>query len=221
MALVPIKDTYINFVLDRSGSMWSSLGAVINGFNKAITELRRNHAQANVTLTVFDTRVETVYTSVLLKDVPPLTRQEYNVGEETALYDAIGKTICAIEQRVGLTDRVIVVIMTDGYENASREFREGDIARMIREREGRGNWTFTYLSADRLATSHASRMGIRIENVSTYDRSGTDQALQLVSKALVRYTKGQAHQVGDFYNLPATVADTPGSVQRPRRRWER
>lgn len=137
------KTVDIVCVLDRSGSMDHLAKEVIGGFNSFINEQRKVKGKARVTLVLFDTEYKMVYDRIKLKHVPELTSDVYWARGMTALNDAIGKTIVNLKKK----SKGIFLIQTDGGENASREFTNDSVKRLVNKKEKKG-WSFVYLGAD-------------------------------------------------------------------------
>src|SRR5579884_1552476 len=95
------NDVLINFVLDKSGSMFDIRDDTIGGFNQYLEEQRRLGVElgqrTRVSLTLFDTSFEHRYISANVEDIPPLSPETYQPGGNTALYDAVGSSIRAVE----------------------------------------------------------------------------------------------------------------------------
>ena len=107
-----------------------------------------------------------------------LTNKEYFVGGCTALYDALGNTIHSFEHKD--TDKVLYIIITDGYENASREYNKDDIKKLIK---GQNNSEFIFVGADIDSYSAGSEIGIKRDNIASFkkDRKGTSKLFKAVS----------------------------------------
>jgi hypothetical protein len=124
--------------------------------------------------------------------VTPLTRDTYVPRASTPLLDALGRGIRDIEKCLaGLAEgerpaKVIVVVITDGHENASREFRRDQIAAMVRERMEKDDWHFVYLSADLNAFDDALAYGI--PRGSTHAFAKTRQGSELMWESLSKAT---------------------------------
>lgn len=175
--------TELVFILDRSGSMCGLERDTIGGFNAMLEQQKGETGEAVVTTVLFDDRYELLHDRIDLRGVAPITEREYFVRGTTALLDAVGRTInkIAAVQRYtapGLrADKVLFVITTDGYENASREFSHGQIKAMIqREREEYG-WEFLFLGANIDAVAAAGQLGIREDRAVTCHADS--QAVQL------------------------------------------
>jgi len=176
--------TEVIMVLDRSGSMGSCADDVVGGFDNFIKEQREGEGEASVTLAQFDDRYEIVYESTPVDKVAPLA---FSPRGSTALLDAIGKTIIASKDRMKTQrpgpDVVIFVIVTDGHENASKEFSKTQIASMTKECEEKLGWKFIYLGANQDAFSEAGSMGIGARGTMNYDANeGTQCMFRSLSK---------------------------------------
>lgn len=156
--LVPRGATLIAVVMDRSGSMAACQDEMAAAFGEFITAQRRAPGACAVSLYQFDDRFEPVYEAVPLAAVPPLVLDPRG---GTALHDAIASAITNV--RRADPDRVIMVIITDGDENSSQEFKGAEgtqkIAQMIRRRQAADGWEFIYLGAglDDIATATGAR----------------------------------------------------------------
>jgi hypothetical protein len=163
-----IKQTEIVVVLDRSGSMGSISKSTVEGFNTFLNEQKNSEGQAFLTLVQFDDRYEVDYKSVPIKDVTELVDGvTFNPRGLTGLYDAIGKTINELQ-----TDRdVVFVIITDGQENASREFNGKAVKKMIETLEAENKWKFLYLGANQDAITAGNSIGVKAANSMSWNAS--------------------------------------------------
>ena len=188
--------TDITVVLDRSGSMSAVVGDTIGGFNSFLKSQKDlNVGEANITLTQFDTEFEVVYSGKNVKDAPNLTTETFVPRGMTALYDAIGKTINEVGLRIKNTaeserpSNVIMVIITDGYENSSKEFTGSMINDMINHQRDTYKWDFVFLGANQDAIKTAASIGIQVGASLTYsDNSmGTACAYSSIARATSDY----------------------------------
>jgi uncharacterized protein YegL len=157
------RSILINFVLDKSGSMDAIREATISGFNEFLGDQQREGGLAVMTLTLFDTHFQTVARAVPVAQMAALRPDSYVPGGQTALYDAIAHTMRITDDYVAehKPDQVLFVIMTDGQENASREFDRRAILAMIEERQKAPAYEFIYLGANQDAYAVGAGMGIR------------------------------------------------------------
>lgn len=153
------------FIMDRSGSMSGSEEDTIGGFNSFIERERDKGLNTRVTTVLFDDHYEVLYKRKDINQVEKLTRDEYWVRGCTALLDAVGKTINMLDHEVD--NNVLVVIMTDGMENASKEYSKDQIRNLINSH----SWEFIYIGADIDSYSEARNIGIRKSRVANYKKS--------------------------------------------------
>jgi hypothetical protein len=167
------------FVMDRSGSMSGSEADTIGGFNSFIEREMKNDSNTRVTTVLFDHLYEMLYKRKPITEVKKLTDKEYWVRGSTALLDAIGMTINTLDKEID--NKVLFVIMTDGMENASREYSKNQIRSLI----GSHNWEFIFIGADIDSYSEARSIGIRKSRVANYKKSkkGYDDVFCSLEKA--------------------------------------
>ena len=169
--------TELVFILDRSGSMHYFTDDTIGGFNSMIEKYKQELEEAYITTVLFDDRYQILHNHINLKEINPITRKEYYTDGCTALYDALGKTINSVGERLFNTpeeerpEKVIFVINTDGYENASREFTKGRVREMIEHQQTKYSWGFLFLGANIDAETEAESIGISKNFAATYATS--------------------------------------------------
>lgn len=162
----------VAFVQDRSGSMASVWEETLSGYKAYVKDMQTKGPVEGVdylfTLTVFDTSVDHPYTTISANDVSLDELAKHGPRGGTALYDAVGSTIRKIEADRGGADKVLVVIVTDGHENSSREWTKDGLKAAITEKIGQGDWTFTYLGTQPETWDAASGIGISVGNTINY-----------------------------------------------------
>jgi hypothetical protein len=156
----------IAYVLDRSGSMQSLASDAIGGFNSFLKSQKELEGRANFTLVLFDHEYLVVHKNVDIQRVPDLDARTYVPRGQTALLDAVGRTIDDLgahlaampeAQRPG---KVIVAIFTDGLENASRVYTTERLAESIKHQQEKYNWEFLFLAANQDAIASAAKIAI-------------------------------------------------------------
>ena len=179
--------THLAMLLDRSGSMQAIKTATEQGFDLFLSEQRGTPGRCTVTLAQFDHEYEEVYTDLDLDAAPPL---ELRPRGMTALLDSIGRLVQTTALRIAQMPEekrpatVIVGIMTDGHENASKEFTHAAIKALVTEREETFGWTFLYMGANQDAIEVGESIGVRRERSLTYETGNVDRAYSATSRAL-------------------------------------
>ena len=167
------KETELAFILDKSGSMLGLEKDTIGGFNSLLKKQKAEEGVARVTTVLFDHRYTLLHDRLPLKEVKPLTHKEYEPEGTTALLDAVGRTIDSLlEHLIGIPKdeypSVMVVIITDGEENASKDYSLERIRKRIefcKESEG---WEFLFLGANVDAFAAAENIGISRGKTASY-----------------------------------------------------
>jgi uncharacterized protein YegL len=183
--------TEIIFLLDRSGSMGGLECDTIGGFNAFIESQRKLEGKTLVTGVLFDDQYEVLWNGAEA-EIVKLTAEEYYVRGCTALLDAVGKTILDVGYRLSKTKRdhrpgkVIFVITSDGFENASREFTYKKVRELIKHQQEKYNWEFIFLGANIDAEKEADSLGIHSENAYNFEASeeGVECMYKMVSEAV-------------------------------------
>lgn len=161
--------THLAAILDRSGSMAPLIDEMISGYNHWLAQQQALPGAALLTTTIFDTAFDLVGAAATpVKQAPLLTSEVYFARYGTALNDAVGKTVSAMKDAVKETDRALVLIVTDGQENSSREWSSDQVKKLITELEGNGNWSFAYLSSAPSAWADAKVVGTQSGSTLTY-----------------------------------------------------
>ena len=172
-------------IVDRSGSMGGKVNDVVGGVNQFISDNKKVEGTAALTIVQFDH----LYESKHIEDIQQASawgQDDYVPRGSTALLDALGRAMNEVGERLQHhpAERVIVCVITDGEENASREFTKSRIKEMIEHAE-KHNWSFIYLGADPAAFAEAASIGFRSNLSGTYDNTakGTQSAYASASYA--------------------------------------
>ena len=192
-----MKDaTYIAVLLDRSGSMSSVKDDTIGGFNQFIKDQKEAGDNAMLTLVQFDSGgIDTVHESLAIKDVPDLSDETFQPRGSTPLLDAMGKTIettgKALEAipQSDRPDKVVFVVITDGQENASREFTKARIKEMVSHQSDVYKWNFLYLGANQDAFAEAHSMGIPQAQAAAFVGVAMDSVFAANSSNVANYRR--------------------------------
>jgi uncharacterized protein YegL len=184
--------TDITLVLDRSGSMDSIKIATIEGVNSFLSDQKRDEFKSVVSFVQFDDVYETVYVGKSIDKIQYLNEMSFQPRGLTALLDAIGKTIYTTKKRINQLpkkerpDNVIIVIITDGMENASKEYSRNQIFNKIRRREEKNNWKFIFIAANQDAILEAQKFGIKRDQALQFsaDNKGVKEAIGSFSREM-------------------------------------
>jgi hypothetical protein len=207
------KTTLYHFIVDQSGSMAGLESQTIAGFNtqlKTIQELNLEFPDQEYlcSLTFFN---HDVHDRIRFADVTSLeflTIEKYVPDGTTALLDAVGKSIYGIKNKYGKDleeDKmsVVLIIITDGHENASRMYTYHDVAQLIKELDETEKWTFSFLGADFDAIHTSHMLNIRQENVMNFSKSGYASFMGDVSDSIRTYAeeKSKGNQKRDIFDI--------------------
>lgn len=155
-------------ILDASGSMETIYTQALSGVNETLATIRmaqEEHPELKqyVSLASFSAGshfLNRIYSGIPIAEARNITREDYPLLGCTALYDAMGTCISELQQKVTHSDRVLVTIITDGYENASHTWSGEMIKSLVQELRHMG-WTFTYIGADQDVEKVAGEIGIK------------------------------------------------------------
>jgi hypothetical protein len=169
--------------------MQSIKSDIEGGFQAFVDEQRTATGECRATLAQFDDVYELVYADRPIADVPPLDLQPRNM---TALHDAMGRLITEAGQKLAAMKEeerpgtVIVAIMTDGLENASKEWTGPSIKALVTQQTNVFGWTFMYMGADQDAIEVGESLGIARDHAVTYSRSKSAAAMATASGKIAR-----------------------------------
>ncbi len=156
-------------IIDKSGSMSGRETDTIGGFNSMLNQHKNAEGKCHISTIFFSTRQQVIHNRVNIADVAPLTSKDYIPGGCTALLDALGNAInhTIQVQRLAADDekasKVIFVVITDGYENSSREYSAPQIRSMISLEQEKYGWEFIFLGANIDSVETAQNIGIRAD----------------------------------------------------------
>ena len=173
---------YNVIIMDRSGSMWEIRKPAIMGYNevlggvKAAAEKYGDTQEHYFTLVLFDgSAIDEVYWNAPVADAAILTDKTYVPGASTPLYDAMGRTLSRLEKELAddTNHSVVVTVITDGYENASREYDLFSISEMVRHQKELG-WSFAYMGTDHDVDGVS--VSLSITNVVKFEKTAEETA---------------------------------------------
>lgn len=172
--------THLYFLLDRSGSMQSIKTDTEGGFAAFVEEQRRAVGECRVTLAQFDDQYEIVFADTPVANIDRINLQPRG---STALLDAMGRLITEAgaalaalpeDQRPG---SVVVAIMTDGLENASREWTHPAVKALVEQQTTAYQWQFLYMGADQDAIDVGTGLGVGAAHTVSYTRGNVDKVM--------------------------------------------
>ncbi len=167
---------YNVIILDKSGSMNSIAKQAVDGVNETIASIKREQElhpdQDNIlTLVAFcGCELKKIYEQAPIGEVKPITQRDYRPCCMTPLYDAVGNTITAVHRLMEGENNTIasVTVITDGYENASKEYSHKAIKSLIEAYKSEG-WLFAYIGADH--DVEAVAFNLAIDNHMAFEKS--------------------------------------------------
>ena len=188
--------TEIICILDRSGSMGHLTDDTIGGFNAFLDQQRAEQGKARVSLVLFDDKYEVPWKHVDVKSAPKLDKRVYQVRGSTALLDALGRTITGVRSKIQgyhqdeKPGHVVVLVMTDGYENASREYAAAHIKTLVELVQGEG-WEFVFVGADIDAFAASQDLAFAQGSATNVERSsqGMREAYSKMGRAVSNIRK--------------------------------
>lgn len=177
-------------IIDESGSMQSIKRAAIDSVNETIQTIRsaeQKHPEQEhyVSLVSFNDDVKTIYDCVEVEQVKEINDETYQPSCCTALYDAMGISLSKLRKRVAESDKVLVTVVTDGYENSSKEYSGKAIKTLVDELKAKG-WVFAYIGANQDVEAVAAT--ISITNVIQFEASamGTQEMTERENRGRMR-----------------------------------
>ena len=207
------QKTIYHLIVDKSGSMSDCIEQTISGFNEQVNkiqQLEKEYSEQEITigLTTFNNEVYHHFFQSPPTAVRKLNTDTYRPVGSTALIDAIGMAIQNIEDHLRyhnnqLNTTVVVVILTDGHENASRIFKLEDIKKAISRLEETGKWTFSFIGATLDAVDMAESMSIKRQNSFMFEKSNMKSGLfDKLSESMDHYMnkKRSGRDLGDLFS---------------------
>jgi len=206
------QQIYNLIILDESGSMQGIKHQVINGFNETVQTIKsaeKKHKNQNhfVSLVTFSDaeNIKTVYDKVEANSVEELTDKTYQPCASTPLYDAMGIALTSLKKAVEPNDKVLVTVITDGYENASKEYNAYSIKALVELLKAEG-WVFAYIGANQDVTREAAKISITNTLRFTPSTFGTQEMHQEDRMARTKFYTQLAEEDTVFCAARANVS---------------
>lgn len=186
---------YNLIILDESGSMNMVYKPTLDGANETIKTIKSNQAahpeqRQFLTFVSFASRGSEQFRVTIdnkpIEQVKDLTEDDYCPAGNTPLWDAMGHSLTKLEASVTDDDLVLVTIITDGYENSSREY-DADSIKALVKRLSEKDWAFAYIGANQDAVAVAKAIGIDNALNFSPDEEGTREMWKRESASRERY----------------------------------
>lgn len=204
------QKTYVCIILDKSSSMGSIKTDTISHYNEQIEQIAKESADMDtlVSLITFNQNVSVEFFNEPVDRFTPLTLRNYQPNGMTAMYDAVGT---GIDRLIKMDDihndnvAVLMVVVSDGCENASKQYTQKSIANRINELQSTERWTFTYLGANQDLSQITDSLNIPAGNVTAFvaDSAGMERATSVAVNSSQQYFQsrrlGQT-QVKNYYS---------------------
>jgi len=194
--------TYYHIIVDQSGSMADCIPATLSTLNEqidTIKSLAKKFPEQEVLtgITFFNTEMDQIYFCDPVEKLNRISSEHYSPNGMTALLDAVGQTILALNGKVEREIKkneasVVVIIITDGYENSSKHFNHSKIKSMIGELESTKLWSFSYYGADMDDISDATKMGIHRDNSVMLKKSAMEDFAHELSEKMEHYVANKS-----------------------------
>lgn len=183
-----MSKVHIICILDRSASMGPLKNEVISGFNDFISEQQKVKGKASVTLALFNSSTSVTIKKEDLKNIKKLTSDDYVPSGMTAMYDAIGQTLDSFKKK----KKAIVLIMTDGHENASGEYTSEQVRELIKSQKKAG-WQFNFMGANIDAWDVGCNLGLSKSDTTQFDATtaGLKTAYRSMNVVSTQYRNSQ------------------------------
>lgn len=173
--------THISILLDASGSMAPLKSDTLKHFNTFLRDQKALKGEATLTLATFNTHYTLLHDFTPLKEVAELTESQYQPNGGTALCDSAHRLIDNVGARFATmkeeqrAEKVLVLLITDGEENASRTHSQVKIAEMVDHQQSKYGWNFSYVGANVSAWSGAA-LGINAHQTYSWTSSSIGSA---------------------------------------------
>lgn len=216
-----MKTVIYSFIIDESGSMSGQQKSVVKSFNEQLKTIReqdisyKNEIHTYVSLTTFNSVIKNRTEVFPIGMFEELTGNDYNPSGTTALLDAIGSTIARIEMnyktKINSNEEVeiVMMILTDGYENSSRKYSFKDISGKIAELEEKGKWRFIFLGADIDTFNVINDLNIKAVNSINFESEKLDMAMEVVEKSIKNHYFNYSNNLSkeDFFEESRKMHD--------------
>ena len=218
------RTTVVGLVLDRSGSMAGDLSKeTIGAYNSTLQQFRDKdwdnfdkdaEEEILVVATVFDNEINVIRNGEDVQGVKDITESEAFPRGMTALFDAVGITVSTMKNVEGKYKDMayLLVVMSDGQENASREYTHEDIKNIFDKGKELGNWTFVFYGCEENSLTTMSKVGAFTTSYDAHNYSGTGGKHMLYASASYMSSRTKGLRSVDAWGEDTTGGDPHHSV---------
>ena len=183
------QKVHVGIVLDRSGSMEDCRTDAIGAVNSYLRQVKDDQdIEASISLITFDSQsIEVIRDKAPAGSCAELSTNEYQPRASTPLLDAVGHGVALLDKRKEPGERCILAVMTDGLENASREYTKDTIKMLLDRKQKEEGWLVLYLGASHDAWAQARAMGLHAGNVAAFDKQAVGVSMAAIGTRSKRY----------------------------------
>jgi Mg-chelatase subunit ChlD len=190
------SSTHYQLIVDASGSMSGSETATVGSMNEQIALVRRlateyPNEQFSLGIVDFSTDIRVLREMAPIHTVREVARNEYITRDSTALYDAVGTTVTRLDnireaKNHNDRDSYVIVVITDGHENASQHYNFTAIKSLLSQLEQTGKWQFRFIGADFLTDDFTQRLGLQHAKSYSVSKSRMDDVESYMSNEMAK-----------------------------------
>jgi hypothetical protein len=183
------QKVHVGIVLDRSGSMEDCRTDAIGAVNSYLRQVKDDKdMEASISLVIFDSQsIEVIRDKAPAGSCAELAPSEYQPRASTPLLDAVGHGVALLDKRKAADERSVLAVMTDGLENASREYTKETLKALLDRKQKEEGWLVLYLGAGHDAWAQASAIGLHAGNVAAFDKQAVGASMAAFSARSKRY----------------------------------
>lgn len=181
-------------VLDRSGSMEDCRADAIGAVNSYLRQMREDKEQdGRISLVIFDSEsIDTIRDRAPARSCSDLAQTEYQPRASTPLLDAVGKGVSLLDTRSEKGERRVLAIMTDGLENASREYTKESLRALLERKQKDEGWLVLYLGANHDSWAQAQHLGLHAGNTASFAKASLAETSNAMFARAKRYAMAPA-----------------------------
>ena len=200
--MITDKTTYYHLILDESRSMNDCRQETIDAFNDQIKSICSIQAEfpcqtIRISFTTFNNKINHHYFDKSVGVVQKLEEENYVPQDNTALFDAIGEGIFRLiaEHRSELLEKLasgVLVIITDGLENASKYFDLQTLKRIIASVSNEYTISFSFLGSNADSVRQGQNLGINNHDIKQYSKDNVGTVFRHISFCTKKYMYGKS-----------------------------